>query len=122
MKDITTRADIELLVNTFYERVRKSSIGFLFDDVAHTDWSHHLPNMYNFWEMTLLGTATFSGNVMQKHFVLHHQHPLTTAHFDTWMQLFEQTVRELFAGDKAEEAIRRALDIRRLMEYRVIGS
>ena len=54
MKDIETIEDIELLVNTFYSKVRKDDvIGFLFNDVAKTNWEEHLPKMYLFWRALL---------------------------------------------------------------------
>ena len=39
-RDITGRADIEQLVNTFYDKIRKDDLlGFIFNDVAKTDWA-----------------------------------------------------------------------------------
>ena len=38
MKDITTTQDIQLLVNTFYESVRESEIGFFFEEIAQVNW------------------------------------------------------------------------------------
>ena len=44
--DLTGRADIERLVNTFYEEIRGDEmLGFIFDDVAKTDWVAHLPKV-----------------------------------------------------------------------------
>ena len=38
LPDLAGRADIERLVNTFYERVRSDDLlGFIFDDVAKID-------------------------------------------------------------------------------------
>ena len=37
MKDITTIQDIQLLVNTFYESVRESEIGFFFEEIAQVN-------------------------------------------------------------------------------------
>ena len=62
-RDIASRADIERLVNGFYERVRGDELlGPIFDDVAQTDWALHLPKMYDFWEGVLFGVAGFRGN------------------------------------------------------------
>ena len=66
--DITTRADIERLVDTFYERVRGDEIlAPIFDDVAHTDWARHLPKMYDFWTTVLFGQAAYSGTPLSVH-------------------------------------------------------
>ncbi len=48
-KDIANRADIQLLVDTFYNKVKADeTIGYLFNDVANVNWEHHLPRMYDF--------------------------------------------------------------------------
>lgn len=37
--DIKNRIDVELLVNTFYNKVKTSKIlGYIFDDVAKINW------------------------------------------------------------------------------------
>ena len=37
--DLTTREDIEVLVNTFYEKVRTDDLlGFIFDEIAVVNW------------------------------------------------------------------------------------
>ena len=38
-KDIANRDDIILLINTFYEKVKKDQvIGYIFNDVAKVNW------------------------------------------------------------------------------------
>jgi len=45
-KDIAGRADIQLLVNTFYEKVQHDEvISYLFTEVARVNWQQHLPRM-----------------------------------------------------------------------------
>ena len=111
--DISTPADIRLLIDTFYTKVQADDlIGYLFNDVAQVDWPHHLPVMYAFWEFLLLGTPdAYRGNPIQKHFDLHHKHPLRAEHFDRWVALFKMTVDELFSGPQAEDAKFRAFAI-----------
>jgi hemoglobin len=122
-KDITTAEDIQLLVNSFYDKVRMDpAIGFLFDDVAHVDWERHLPVMYAFWENVLFMTGGYSGNPMTAHLKLHGQYPLTKFHFDRWYELFKSTVDEHFEGEVAEKARQRALSISTIMQIRIIGA
>jgi hemoglobin len=111
--DITTPADVRLLIDTFYEKVQSDdTIGFIFNDIAHVDWAHHLPIMYAFWEFTLLGNGdTYRGNPMQKHRELHEKIPLKAAYFDRWVALFQSTVDTLFVGPVAEQAKFRAFAI-----------
>ena len=112
LHDITTRADIERLIDTFYERVKADPlIGYIFNEVARVDWAHHLPIMYDFWEFLLLSGENYRGNPIQKHFDLHAKHALRPEHFDRWLALFQATVDELFAGRRADDAKFRAYAI-----------
>lgn len=119
-KDIATRADIELLVDSFYSKVKQDpAIGYIFSEVAQLDFDHHLPIMYRFWETTLLGTLSYKGNPMTVHMQLDQKEKLTEAHFDRWLQLFSETLDELFEGKTASEAKTRACQIAGLMLYKV---
>lgn len=118
--DITTRADIELLVNTFYEKVREdATIGIIFNEIAHVNWDTHMPKMYDFWEGILFGTGQYRGRPMPPHFKLNETHPFKPEYFDAWLSLFYQTVDELFEGEKATEAKTRAINIASVMEHRI---
>src|ERR1700754_4186708 len=118
-KDITDRSDIQLLIDSFYEKVKKDPlIGYLFNEVAKVDWPHHLPRMYDFWESVIFQTAGFNGNPMAAHIRLHQQSPLKKEHFEQWLTLFKQTVDEHFEGEKAELARQRAVSIGTVMQLR----
>lgn len=110
--DIQHRGDIERLIDTFYDKVKADPvIGYIFNDIARVDWPKHLPIMYDFWEFLLLNGKNYHGNPIEKHFSLHAQHPLTAAHFDRWLELFQATVDELFSGAVADDAKSRAAAI-----------
>ncbi len=112
-KDITTRDDIQLLVDQFYDQVKVDAvIGPIF---GHVDWPHHLPIMYNFWSTMLLGDQSYMGNPFQKHLPL----PLKPEHFQRWLTLFTKTVDDHFAGDKAEEVKMRANSIAGIFQHRM---
>jgi hemoglobin len=103
--DIETSDDIKLLINTFYEKVRKDDvIGYIFNDIAKVDWEKHLPKMYAFWEFLLLGKDSYQGNPLEVHRHLHQQVRLKDEHFDRWLKIFHETVDELFEGKTAEDA------------------
>src|SRR6185369_12621197 len=111
-QDIQNKSDIKILVDSFYEKVRRDKeIGYLFNDVAKVNWEHHLPRMYDFWENVIFQTGSFTGNPMVAHARLHQQSPLTEAHFNRWKQLFYGTVDELFEGNNAVLAKERAHSI-----------
>lgn len=120
--DIKDRRDIELLINTFYEKVKvDSSIGFFFTDVVKVNWDKHLPVMYDFWENVVFHTGIYDGNPMEKHIDLNKKSPMKMEHFQRWMQLFNETVDELFAGAKADGIKQRALSIATVMQIKIFG-
>lgn len=109
-KPILNRQDIEILVNSFYDKVKKDElIGPIFNDVAQVNWDEHLPKLYNFWEDLLLGSDNYHGRPFPPHIPLN----LKIEHFQRWLSLFFQTIDEHFQGLKAEEAKARAFRIAR---------
>jgi hemoglobin len=118
--DIRDKEDIKLMVDTFYGKVQASPIlGFIFDDIAQINWDTHLPHMYNFWAGILFGENLFRGNPMLKHIVLSKKTLMSDDQFEEWLELFEETVSELFQGKKAEEAIMRSQLIAKNFLYRI---
>ncbi|OIQ36397.1 MAG: hypothetical protein BM563_10895 [Bacteroidetes bacterium MedPE-SWsnd-G1] len=110
MKDLESREDIIKLVKTFYDVLQKESeeLNTLFNDVAKVDWGSHLPKMYDFWETLIFHKAVYKGNPMKVHLHLHSLQKLKKENFEVWLVLFKRTVDELFIGEKAELAKRRA--------------
>lgn len=119
MNDIKSTQDIQLLVNTFYGKVKTSEIGFFFNDVANVNWEKHLPKMYLFWESVLFATVKFDGNPMGAHFPINEKVAMEKHHFETWLKLWKETVNELFAGEIAESAKNKAENIANLMSYKM---
>lgn len=119
-QDITNRSDVELLVDTFYGKVMTNEvIGFIFSDVVGIDWSKHLPKMYNFWSSLLFGERNYSGNPMRVHVALSKLTEMGSKEFGEWLRLFDETVDELFEGNKANEAKARASKIASLMQIKI---
>lgn len=109
--DILTEADVEVLVHTFYDKVRQDNIlASVFNDVI-SDWDFHLTKMITFWSTILLYTRQYKDDPMPKHLPL----PIGREHFDRWLQLFNQTIDELFNGQIADNARKRAASIARIM-------
>lgn len=120
MKLLETREDIELLVNTFYDKIKKDEIiGFFFNDIAKVNWNEHLPKMYQFWETLLFGQVSYKGNPMAAHFPINEIKAMEKHHFDHWLKVWTATVEELFIGTKAEMAIYKAQNISQLMAYKM---
>src|SRR5687768_13333368 len=118
--DIKDRSDIEQLINSFYEKVRKDNmIGYIFNDVVKVDWEKHLPVMYDFWESLILNTANYNSNAMGVHFLVNKKVPLEKKHFERWMEIFTSTVDALFEGEVAEMTKKRAKSIADLMQFKM---
>jgi hemoglobin len=111
LPDITTEADVKLLVDAFYDKVNQDVLlAPVFNDHARVNWEQHLPVMYRFWSSILLGTASYNGQPFAKHAFL----PVNQAHFSQWLLLFYNTITEHFQGPNAEEAKLRAANIGRI--------
>jgi hemoglobin len=107
--DITNRQDIETLVRYFYEQaIPDPIIGKFFTEVAHLDLETHLPKIANFWEQMLLQNPVYNGSPMHVHLLLNSKEPMLPGHFERWLMLWEQSVDQLFSGEKAEMAKARA--------------
>lgn len=120
--DITNRADIEILINSFYQKVKKDPlIAFFFSEIVPVNWEAHLPIMYGFWENVLFYTGTYEGNPMAIHKGIHQKCPMKMEHFQRWISLFTETVDELFKGDKAELAKQRATSIATVMQIKMFS-
>lgn len=119
-KDIQSRTDIELMVNSFYDKVKKDDIiGHFFTEVVKVNWEKHLPVMYNFWENILFHTSNYEGNPMNVHQQLHYKSPVTMQHFQRWNTLFAQTVDALFDGKNAEMVKKRSVSISTVMQINI---
>jgi len=120
-KDIQNRADIELMVDTFYKKVlADKQLGYIFQDVAKVNWATHIPILYNFWENVILFTGSYEGNPVNLHKHLHDIKPLNKAHFERWNKLFILTVNQLFEGANAELAKEKALSISGIIKQKVL--
>ncbi|MBC5994512.1 group III truncated hemoglobin [Pontibacter cellulosilyticus] len=104
-REIIHLDDIKQLVDTFYTRVRADELlGPVFEGRIQDNWARHLDIMYRFWQTVLLGELTYQGSPGFKHITL----PVGEEHFERWLQIFYQTIDELFTGEKAVEAKWRA--------------
>jgi hemoglobin len=121
--DIATRKDIEILIITFYERIKPDPvIGFIFTDVVKMDWATHVPVIVDFWETILLDNPVYTNNAMGVHYALNKKVPLKKEHFERWVQVFTSTVDELFTGPVATLAKNRAGAIAGLMQHKMNSS
>jgi hemoglobin len=110
--DIVNEEDVTTLVHTFYARVRADELlGPIFEPIIKDNWAPHLLRMVDFWSTILLYTRKYKDDPMPKHMKL----PVEQRHFDRWLQLFNETLDALFAGEVTENAKLRAASIARIM-------
>jgi hemoglobin len=115
-KDILQLEDVKLLVDTFYGKVREDElIGPIFNDRIQDRWPEHLAKMYTFWQTVLLGEHTYYGSPFPPHAKL----PVEKEHFERWLELFSQTLNELFTGEVANEAMWRANKMAEMFQYKI---
>jgi hemoglobin len=89
-----TPAQISNLVDTFYGRVRKDErLGPIFDQRVAGDWTPHLDKMKGFWRSVLLKTGEYKGRPVPVHVQIG---DITDAHYVRWLELFRETVAEVF--------------------------
>lgn len=121
MKDITSREDIVMLVNTFYQNLQQDpELDRLFNGVAKIDWDMHLPKMYDFWETILFHKTVYKGNPMKIHVDLNRKSALELEHFNNWLSIFRATVDNSFKGEIAELAKTRGLSVATSIQLKTI--
>lgn len=108
--DIMNRKDVFLLVSAFYTKVRvNAEIGHFFNDTIQ-DWPSHLEKLTDFWETNLFMVSKFRGNPMKTHKEVDNQfqNSIEQKHFGEWLNMWFETIDELFEGDRANIAKNRA--------------
>jgi hemoglobin len=109
-KEIENRADVSLLVRSFYAKIRVNELlGPIFNKaIPENNWESHLEKLTDFWETNLFGIPKFKGNPMQAHRNVDrdNQKSIDMAHFGHWIQLWYETIDEHFTGSLADKAKR----------------
>ncbi len=113
MTTIKSRADISHLVHTFYAKVRKKDgLSHFFNQmiVGEKAWEIHLEKLTDFWETQLLMARSFSGNPMAAHIKVDRtfDESIEMKHFGLWLNLWYETIDELFEGQVAQLAKNKA--------------
>lgn len=113
-QDIQNRDDLALLVSDFYKKVRKDTVLGPFFNETITDWNQHIDHLTTFWETSLFMSKKlehkYQGNPLEVHVKVdkNFKHSITELHFGIWLNLWYQTLDELFEGEVVENAKRRA--------------
>ena len=108
MTKITNRDDVSLLVHTFYDKIKQHELlGPIFNGhISEEQWPAHLSKLTDFWESNLFGVRTFRGSPSKAHLNVDRNlnHTISQNHFAQWLQLWFETIDELFEGELADRA------------------
>lgn len=108
-QDIENQDDIYRLVSTFYSKIRKDdTLGPYFSKII--DWDEHLDKLTTFWESSLFLQTKYYGDPLKAHVKADADfgNTISEFHFGIWLNLWYQTIDELFEGEVADNAKRRA--------------
>jgi hemoglobin len=100
---------IRQLVDSFYEKVRADpELGPIFKRAIPGDWGPHLATMHDFWSSIMLTSGRYKGNPVAVHLRLEGVQPHL---FGRWLDLFDETCRELLDEEAADAFRRKAVRI-----------
>lgn len=121
--DLDSPAEIAEMVRRFYQDVAQDDLlGPLFNDVASVDWAEHLPKLTAFWCRALLDQEGYVGNPFRAHSNVHARSPLTTAHFQRWLELFGETVELGWVGPNRQRALDLAENVAQVHHRQIVGT
>jgi hemoglobin len=98
---LENREDIYLLVTSFYKKIRKDpALGPIFNSII-VDWEAHFEVLTDFWESQLLVRRKYLGNPIEVHQQVDSKmnNSITSEHFGLWLNLWFETLDELFTGE-----------------------
>ena len=120
MKDILNRADIDLLMRIFYNKLLDDpAISYVFTEVAKIDLENHLPIIASFWEQNILQTGNYKNNVLEIHRRLNLKEKLKPELFEIWLQHLYGAIDTNFEGENCEKIKTRALSIATIMKIKM---
>ena len=105
-KQIENRADVSLLVRSFYAKVRQNELlGPIFNNII-SDWEEHLEKLTDFWENNLFFIKKYYGNPKKAHIDVDQKmdNIIESKHFGEWLNLWYKTIDENFEGQLADRA------------------
>lgn len=114
---------MSVLVRAFYGKVRKDEVlGPIFNDTI-IDWEAHLELLINFWQTQLFLKRVYHGNPVTVYQEVDEKmnHTITSEHFGRWLNLWFETIDELFTGDVVWTAKNRAQKMSTMLFMEMYG-
>lgn len=118
------QSNIKVLMDIFYAKIRfdKSGLGDIFNNKIGTsdeEWEAHKAKIANFWEGMLLGSGNYAGAPMKAHLELP---PFPREFFNNWLNMFKESLDEIYQENIAREILRRAEAIAQRFQYMIYES
>ncbi|MBL8746980.1 MAG: group III truncated hemoglobin, partial [Phycisphaerae bacterium] len=82
-----------------------------------SDWSLHLPKMYDFWSTVVLHSGRYSGRPIEAHLRIP---GLSARHFARWLTLWESTVDRVIGRPRGDAFVIAARRMAASMASRVL--
>jgi hemoglobin len=94
-------------------------LNYIFTDIVKIQIETHLPILVTFWSQMILGTGGYTNNLTDIHLKVDKLEHLTSEMFDVWMNYFNETVDENFAGDRANEIKEQAKNLSIILQIKI---
>ncbi len=107
-RDIATDNDVGVLVRHFYRAaIPDPLLGPVFERFG-VHWPSHLGRLIAYWEHVLLGRPGTATNTIAAHRRVQEIAPFEEVHIARWIELWEESVDQLYVGPIADAAKARA--------------
>lgn len=119
--DISSRADIKIIITLFYDKMLKDKImlPFFKEIVAQKHLEKHLEIITDFWEDLLLQSYKYKNNPMQKHLDFAKKMPFNKKHFELWLKYLHSTIDENYKGQVSHNMKTKAQSIATIMQLKL---
>lgn len=116
---VLDKEGVRAFVEMFYAKVADDDlIGPVFDRRIHGEWGPHLDTMVLFWSAVLLREMNYRGSPPDVHRAIQELEPRM---FKRWLEIFHETMHELFEEPLAASLYQRAERIAHMLSTNVLG-
>ena len=118
------KESIDVLMDIFYAKIRmdKNGVGDIFNNAigrSDEEWRLHKHKISNFWQGMLLGEGNYSGAPLKVHLELS---PFPREYFKIWLDLFEESLKQVFNDEVAYRILQRAQMIAQRFQFMLYES
>lgn len=116
---ILDKSGVRAFVERFYAKVAEDGLlGPVFERRIHGEWGPHLDTMVLFWSAVLLREMNYRGSPPAVHRAIEELEPKM---FKRWLEIFHETMHELFEPELADVLYERAARIAHMLSANVLG-